>query len=79
MQPTPFSSSEVYAKHRNPEEIHNMERRNQEAERRAYQYGDPVNQAPEPMPWEVDVKTTQRYRRPRLASLVLRFVTFFFS
>ena len=43
MYPTSFSSLETYAKHRNPDEIKDMERRDQVQLARAYQYGDPVN------------------------------------
>jgi hypothetical protein len=81
MLPPSVSTHEVYGKHRNPEEIQNMDRMNQELELRAYQYGDPVNEKPGPMPWETSAaeKAQQRSRKPMLRSLILRFVTFFFS
>jgi len=38
-----FSAHEAYAKHRNPDEIKEMERQKQVLGARAYRYGDPVN------------------------------------
>jgi len=43
MYPTSFSFLETYTKHRNPDEIREMERRDQVQLARAYRYGDPVN------------------------------------
>jgi hypothetical protein len=81
MLPPSFSFHETYGKHRNPEEIRGMERKNQELEIRAYQYGDPVNtneQFPVDQP-EVPEATVRARKPRRLAHLVLRFVNFFFT
>lgn len=43
MYPTSFSCLETYAKHRNPDEIRDIERQTQVQLVRAYRYGDPVN------------------------------------
>jgi hypothetical protein len=41
MYPYNLSSQETYGKHRNPDEIHQMERQNQILQARSYKYGDP--------------------------------------
>lgn len=43
MFPPTFSSYETFGKHRNPDEIREMEWQKQVMETRAYRYGDPVN------------------------------------
>jgi hypothetical protein len=81
MLPPSFSFHEAYGKHRSPDEMREMDQKNQQLEIRAYQYGDPVNtneQFPttEPMLQEEKVRVS---KPRRLAWLVLRFVNFFFS
>jgi hypothetical protein len=43
MYPHNISSQEAYGKHRNSEEIRQMESRTQILNARSYKYGDPVN------------------------------------
>jgi hypothetical protein len=80
MLPPTFSFHEIYGKHRNPEEIRKMERDHQKLVARAYQYGNPVNTQEAS---EVETSAKQRDKRwawrPRLYTVVLRFVSFFFS
>jgi hypothetical protein len=79
MLPPSFSFLEAYGKHRNPDEIQDMERKNQMLEARSYQYGDPVNTNQPFPPQEPEVKETVPARKRRLAKLVLRFIHFFLS
>jgi len=43
MSASTFSFHETYGKHRNPDEIREMERQKQVLQARVYHYGDPVN------------------------------------
>jgi hypothetical protein len=79
MLPPSFSFHEAYGKHRNPDEIRDMERQNQMLEARSYQYGDPVNTNQTFPPQEPEVKETVPARKRRLAVLVLRFIHLFLS
>jgi hypothetical protein len=79
MLPPSFSSHEIYSKHRNPEEIQEIERQNRIAETRAYQYGDPVNSSEQYSPEPSPVEQPLPKRKPRLAVLILRFVNFFLT
>jgi hypothetical protein len=80
MLPPSFSFHETYGKHRSPEEIQKMERDHWKLVARAYQYGDPVNTQEA---FEVETSATQRDKRwawrHRLHTVMLRFVSFFFS
>lgn len=80
MYPQPISSQEVYGKHRNADDIREIERQNQVLEARSYRYGDPVNQKAEND--EKPAKSrlpneTFRQRRYNELSLLTRVIFFF--
>jgi hypothetical protein len=82
MFPNSFSFHEAHGKHRNQEEIRDMERQNQRLAARSYQYGDPVNRRKKPVigQWpEVDNIQYVPGDNIRKRPLVIRFVTFLFS
>ena len=78
MFPPNFSSHEIYSKHRNSEEIANIENQNRELAARNYQYGDPVlvkRKAHHP----ADPVITLPVRGARYAFPLARFFSHFFS
>ncbi len=70
MLPSNFSFHEAYGKHRNPEELQSLEKRDREALIRNYQVGDPVNNP--------DSSADQAMRLPR-ESLQNRFARFVYT
>ena len=70
MLPSTFSFHEAYGKHRNPEEMRSLEKRDREALIRNYQVGDPVNNP--------DSSTDKAVRLPR-ESLLNRFASFVYT
>jgi hypothetical protein len=82
MFPNSFSFHEAHGKHRNQEEIREIERQNQRLAARSYRYGDPVNRREKQVTGqrpEVDHKGYVPGDNIRKRSLVIRFVTFLFS
>jgi hypothetical protein len=57
------SYSEVYGKHRNADELRQIERQNRALEAQSFQYGDPVNTPA---------------KRPMLVHMLVRLFTLFF-
>jgi hypothetical protein len=82
MFPNTISSQEAYGKHRNADEIRQMERQNQILQARSYNYGDPVNSKVEYNETQTNngiSKETSQPRRsgvPLLARVFLFFLPF---
>jgi hypothetical protein len=74
MLPPSFSLHEIYSKHRNPDEIREIERQNRVAEARAYEFGDPVNTQEQFAPEQPAVIEPVHNHRLHLRALILRHI-----
>jgi hypothetical protein len=82
MLPNSFSFYEAYGKHRNPDEIREIERQNRTMEARNEMYGDPVNKVERPelnSPENWEKKHFAQQRRTNNGFILFRPFTFFFS
>jgi hypothetical protein len=80
MFPPTLSSHEIYGKHRNPEEIREIERQERILKTRTYLYGDPVNTPVQP---DADAggnwHAPYHVRKPRYVLSILGFFSHFLS
>jgi hypothetical protein len=82
MLPNSFSFHEAHGKHRNKEEIREIERQNQRMTARSYKYGDPVNSREKQVTGQWADMDHREYKPGPITqkrSLFLRFVTFLVS
>jgi hypothetical protein len=80
MYPLNVSSQEAYGKHRNLEEIRQMERQNQILQARSYEYGDPINSKGEYDETQTKSGISKETLQPRRlgVTLLARVFLFFF-